>query len=202
MPPISMFIELTDHLRCPADHDESFLVLIPDEMAGRHVVRGTLGCPICQREYRIVEQVVELGKAPVRAPVTAALPDPGAAALLTLLGLEGPGGYLALVGDVAGHAAELSSLLPGVHLVLVNPPADTTPAPGTTVVCAAQLPLKRRSVRGLVLGQPWAMDPAWTEAGAGSVLPGLRLVGTGAVPTTADFELLGTADGWWVGRRR
>jgi hypothetical protein len=27
-----LFIELTDHLRCPNDHDESFLVLLPDLM--------------------------------------------------------------------------------------------------------------------------------------------------------------------------
>ena len=26
-----MFIELTDHLRCPEDHEESFLVLLPDQ---------------------------------------------------------------------------------------------------------------------------------------------------------------------------
>jgi hypothetical protein len=28
---VIMFIELTDHFRCPADHDESFLVLLPIE---------------------------------------------------------------------------------------------------------------------------------------------------------------------------
>ena len=197
-----MFIELTDHLRCPADHDESFLVLIPDEMAGRHVVRGTLGCPVCQREYRIEQQVVELGEASVPVSAAAAAPDPGAAALLTLLGLEGPGGYLALVGDVAHHAAEISDLLPGIHLVLVNPPEGTALIPGASLLRATRLPLKRRSLRGAVLGWPWARDAAWTEAGVGAVLPGLRLVGTGALPTTAGFELLGSADGWWVGRNR
>ena len=57
-----MFIELTDHLRCPADHDESFLVLLPLDLAGRDVVQGTLGCPVCQREYAIVRQsLIETG---------------------------------------------------------------------------------------------------------------------------------------------
>ena len=32
-----MFIELTDYLRCPADHAESYLVLLPDEMQERSV---------------------------------------------------------------------------------------------------------------------------------------------------------------------
>ena len=38
-----MFIELTDHLRCPADHAESYLVLLPDRMDGRSVREGRLG---------------------------------------------------------------------------------------------------------------------------------------------------------------
>jgi hypothetical protein len=38
-----MFIELTDHLRCPEEHDEASLVLLPDELAGRSVRTGTLG---------------------------------------------------------------------------------------------------------------------------------------------------------------
>lgn len=195
-----MFIELTDHLRCPADHEESFLVLIPDEMAGRHVVRGTLGCPVCQREYQIEQQVVRLGTASHPRDTAAVASDPGAAAFLTLLGLEGPGGYLALVGEVACHAAEIAGLLPGIHLVLVNPPEGIGLMPGASLVHAARLPLKRRSLRGAVLGWPWATDARWTEAAIGAVLPGLRLVGTGAVPTGAEFELLGSADGWWVGR--
>ena len=60
-----MFIELTDQLRCPADHPESFLVLIPDEMEGRRVVRGTLGCPVCHAEYRIEAGVADFQGAPL-----------------------------------------------------------------------------------------------------------------------------------------
>ena len=41
-----MFIELTDHLRCPADHEESYLVLLPDEIRERSVRAGRLGCPV------------------------------------------------------------------------------------------------------------------------------------------------------------
>ena len=42
-----MHIELTDHLRCPMSHDESFVVLLPDAMDGRLVTAGHLGCPVC-----------------------------------------------------------------------------------------------------------------------------------------------------------
>ena len=40
-----MFIELTDHLRCPADHEESYLVLLPDRMEGRSVRERAAGLP-------------------------------------------------------------------------------------------------------------------------------------------------------------
>ena len=53
-----MFIELTDHLRCPADHDEAFLVLLPDELDGRSVRTGTLGCPVCDRRFALRDGVL------------------------------------------------------------------------------------------------------------------------------------------------
>jgi uncharacterized protein YbaR (Trm112 family) len=195
-----MFIELTDHLRCPADHDESFLVLIPDEMDGRDVVRGMLGCPVCQQEYPIVSREVEFGIPDPGAAAERGEATPDAAALSTLLGLEGAGGYLALIGEAAAQAAGMATILPGVHLVLVNPPEGTHPLPGASIIHTPVLPLKQRSLRGLVLGRPWSTQAGWSDAAAHAVLPGLRLAGTGAVPATARFELLGQADGWWVGR--
>ena len=50
-----MFIELTDHLRCTANHAEQYLVLLPDTMADRSVQAGELGCPVCHRAYRIAD---------------------------------------------------------------------------------------------------------------------------------------------------
>lgn len=197
-----MFIELTDHLRCVADHDESFLVLIPDQMDGRRVLRGTLGCPVCQAEYRIDSGIVEMGGG---AP---AQPDPGShdsldpSALLAFLGLEGPGGYLALVGDAARYAGAFAVALPGVHLVAVNPIESPEPSPHLSLVRARRMPLKARSLRGVVVGGPEAEESAWQAEAIRAVLPGLRATGTGPVPGIEGFELLGAADGWWVGVRR
>jgi uncharacterized protein YbaR (Trm112 family) len=56
-----MFIELTDHLRCPAEHEESYLVLLPDRMEARSVRSGRLGCPACGRTYAVEEGVLDLG---------------------------------------------------------------------------------------------------------------------------------------------
>ena len=52
-----MFIELTDHLRCPAEHEESYLVLLPERMEDRSVREGRLGCPLCGRTYAVVDGV-------------------------------------------------------------------------------------------------------------------------------------------------
>lgn len=197
-----MFIELTDHLRCVAEHDESFLVLIPARMEGRRVLRGTLGCPVCQAEYRIEAGVADLGGSPPALARPPAAGGPGAAALLAFLGIEGPGGYLALVGDAARFAGGLAMALPGVHLVAVNP-VETPPAsPGLSVLRARRMPVKARSLRGVVVGAPEAADPAWQADAIRAVLPGLRATGTGPLPSVAGFEVLGAAEGWWVGMRR
>jgi uncharacterized protein YbaR (Trm112 family) len=82
-----MFIELTDHLRCPADHEESFLVLLPDRLEGRSVRAGRLGCPVCGRTFGVTEGVLDVGGEPAGRVRPGAL-DP--AALTALVGLERP----------------------------------------------------------------------------------------------------------------
>jgi len=95
-----MFIELTDHLRCPAGHDESFLVLLPDHIEGRDVRSGQLGCPVCGRTFQLVDGVFDTGDAPTPAPSGSGTSRLDAQGLSALVGLSGPGGYLALVGAV------------------------------------------------------------------------------------------------------
>lgn len=195
-----MHIELTDHLRCPADHPESFLVLIPGEMTGRSVASGVLGCPTCLREYPVVRGVAYFSPEP---PAVATLPAPGpvdAAALAAFLGLEGPGGYVGLVGGAAGFAPGLAEQWPGIHLVAVNPPREVPAAEALSVLVAPALPFKARALRGVVVGEPYGGMSRWSEAAIGAVLPGLRAAGLGPVPSAPGFELMGEAGGWWVGR--
>ena len=193
-----MFIELTDHLRCVAEHDESFLVLLPDEVVDRSVRRGTLGCPSCGAVYHVRDGVLEAGDAPVPSADEAV---PGGDALAAFAGLGGPGGYMVLVGSAAGRWAEVQAAVPGVHLVLVNPPVGVAEVRGTSVLRAARLPLRSGSMRAVVLGAPCGGDPAWVAEAARVVLPGLRVVGQGAAPTGVALDLLADAEGWWVAQR-
>ena len=197
-----MFIELTDHLRCPAEHAESFLVLIPDEMGGREVRRGVLGCPVCQREYPIREGVVHFWEATQVVTPPPAGGAVNAGAIAAFLGLEGPGGYVGLIGEAASYAAGLSGLLAGIHLVAVNPPGGFSPGETLSVLLSPGIPFKRGSFRGIVLGGPFGGEAAWAEGAVQSVLPGLRAVGRGPTPQFDGFELMGEAEGWWVGKKR
>ncbi len=194
-----MFIELTDHLRCPAEHEEAFLVLLPDVVEGRWVRSGTLGCPVCDRRFTIVDGVLHVRDAPASPSAATAL---SAEALTSLVGLGGPGGYLVLVGPPAAAWREVAELVPGVALVTVNPPNEVRDGGGVSVVRAGRLPLKTSSMRGVVLGQPFGADPHWVREGARVVLPGLRVVGEGIAPAPELIELMASADGVWVGSPR
>jgi uncharacterized protein YbaR (Trm112 family) len=196
-----MFIELTDHLRCPEPHEEQYLVLLPEDVEHRIVRRGELGCPVCGRIFHLRDGAVEFAAA--AAPRASAAPLDGAG-LAALVGLGGPGGYMVLVGSAAGAAAELAAAVPGVALVLVNPPqalALPPDDPAFSVLRAATLPLKSRSMRAVVLGRGFGDAPPWIADAARVVLPGLRVVGEGGEPSDNGLELLATAGGWWVAAR-
>ena len=68
-----MFIELVDALRCPATHEESWLVARRSAHGGAARLEGTLGCPVCRarvsdpRRHRRLHRVDD--EAPRGAPV-------------------------------------------------------------------------------------------------------------------------------------
>ena len=194
-----MFIELTDLLRCPNPHDESFLVLLPDQMDGRSVRTGQLGCPVCGRTFQLMDGVFDAGGAPADSSENTKL---SAENVSVLIGLSGPGGYLALVGPVASLWEQVAALNPGVALVAINPPKDVKDSDGISVVRGGMIPLKSRSLRGVVLGKPYADDPAWVRDAGRLVLPGLRVVGEGDQPPEDLIDVMASADGVWVGTRK
>lgn len=173
-------------------------MLLPDAMVGRRVSAGVIGCPVCHRETAVVEGVADFGGAPVPRQPNLLSAD----AAHALLGLDGPGGYLALVGSAASMAESLGMLLPGISMVLVNPPAEATDSAEGSVVRAARLPLKARSMRGIVLPAEFAGLAGWHDAAIEAVLPGLRVVIEGPAPVREDVVVLAEAGGWWVGRKR
>jgi uncharacterized protein YbaR (Trm112 family) len=192
-----MFIELTDILRCPQPHEEQFLVLIPDQIVDRSVRSGRLGCPVCRREYLIRDGIADFSGG-TAGGATATI-EPGAIA--AFLGLGGPGGYVAVIGGEPEAVAGLLADVAGVHFVLVNPAADAALPRGMSLLRAGSIPIKSRSLRGVLLLGPFAADPAWQMEAARVLLPGLRAVGSGPPPDTGSLELLASAGGWWVAQK-
>jgi len=194
-----MYIELTDHLRCPSDHEESYLVLLPDRVEDRSVRAGQLGCPVCGRTFALVDGVLDVGGEPGQS---ATGPGPGADALTALAGLSGPGGYLVVVGAPGRDWREVAERNPGVGIVLVNPPAEVGDEPGVSVLRGGLLPLKSRTMRGVILGEGFGGDRGWIGEAARVVLPGLRIVGQGPDPDPGQVDLMASAGGVWVGTPR
>ncbi|MGH7592240.1 MAG: hypothetical protein ACRELE_00060 [Gemmatimonadales bacterium] len=186
-----MHIELTDHLRCPRDHPEAFLVLLPDRMNRRHVAAGHLGCPVCGWSTAWTDGIPDFGGG-WRADEVAIL---DAAAAQALLGVEGPGGWIALACTAGSLATSLAALLPGVAYVAVNPPPDVTPIDAISVLLSGIWPLKSHSMRGVILGEDAAR---WRDSTVATTLPGLRTVGAGEPPAGPGVQLLGNAGGVWV----
>ena len=211
-----MFIELTEFLRCPKDHEEAHAVCLPLEMEGRDVRRGVVGCPACQAEYVIADGVVDFadertsGRADASArggaegPVRPSAGPLTADALATLLDLRGPGGFLLLLGAAARLGADLGPLVPDVHLVCVNapPPEGAGRTPGCSFLRApGRLPLTTSSMRAVVLGADAAAEP-WLAEGTRVLLRGLRFVVEDERASPDGISELARGAGLFVGERR
>ena len=179
-----MLLELTEILRCPRDHEESFVVCVAHRTEGRQVASGVVGCPVCLAEFPIRDGELDLsegagaqghggaGGDAVRAGATGLTAD----ALATFLDLRGPGGYLALVGGAARFAPALFALLPGVHHVVVNAPPDASRSADCSYVSSPGcIPVRASQVRAVVLGAGSAGAP-WPAEAARVLLRGLRVV--------------------------
>ena len=192
-----MFIELTDHLRCPLDHAEQFLVLLPSRMDGRRVLTGELGCPVCGTVVHLADGIADWGGTTPSVAGSGLTAD----AVAAFLGLSGPGGFALLAGGVTSLAPALARLLPGIRLVLVNPPVGTADSEEASVLRAPRVPVKSASMRGAVLGADVTGFPDRVKECVAAVLPGLRIVGEGGAPPSAGIELLGESEGCWVARK-
>jgi len=196
-----VFIELTEILRCPRGHPESYLVSAPIVMDGRRIVRGVIGCPECRAEFPVVDGVAYFGERPRPASAPAAAPSYDAAALSAFLNLSGPGGYAVLVGTAARFGVALGGAVPGVHFVAVNPPPGVNAGPTLSLLVAGTLPFKTSSVRAVALGADHASG-AWPAEAVRILLPGLRLAVEDERASPGGVSELARGAGLFVGEKR
>ena len=202
-----MFIELLDTLRCVQAHEDSWLVGSFDELVDRHIIRGTLGCPVCGAEYPVRGGVADFrisGDGDAGEADVAAAPGPqdesAAMRLATLLGVAEPGGIFVLMGASATAAPALEALVPGVQFLLVNPTSPVFPF-ASAVRTEATLPIASGSVRGAVFDPAGAADMTPLQA-ARVIAAGGRLVAPAAEPVPAGITELARDGTQWVGERQ
>lgn len=147
-----MYIELVDTLRCPRPHEESWLVVAAERLVARHILEGTLGCPVCTAEYPIHDGVVDLSGG-THVPPSPLVPADveQATRLAAFLGLDDASGYATLMGSWGSHALELRGMIE-CPILLVDPPADVEAAPGISIIrTSGPVPLAPGSTRGIAI---------------------------------------------------
>ncbi len=197
-----MFIELVDSLRCPHEHEESWLVLGAERMEGRNVLEGVLGCPVCRRRYRIAGGVADLRTGDPAVPAADAEREPPPAdpdqamRLAAFLNLGDGGGYAVLAGAWTRHAVGVLALA-DTHLLLVNPEPGVPIRSGTSGLLADRgLPLAPGSARALALD---ATASAGVLAASGRVVRlGGRVVAPVALPLPDGLTELARDASVWV----
>lgn len=159
-----MHIELTEALACPAclrrgeGVPRQGLVAVVDELRGRRVLRGYLGCSHCETRYPIRDATVTFGARP--SGVEAADPEPTdgeelAVEVAALLGVaERPGGVLLLGEGLASVARGVARLAAGAEMLVL---AEGEPPPAHEGLTVARdtpadiLPVLSGRLRGVAL---------------------------------------------------
>ena len=197
-----MHLDLIDALRCPADHEETWLVAAVDELRGRDIVHGSLGCPVCRARYPIAGGTadftagVPLPRSDARPPST----DPDEIVRLrALLGLVDPGGVVALVGPAADVAAALARDVEST-LLLVNPPSTALPPGLSAMLVPARLPVAPFTLRAALVGGGALVPPLATSL-VDALKPGGRLVAPAALPLPHGLRELARDARHWVAER-
>lgn len=155
---LPMFIEHIDSLRCLGEHEDTWLVAAVEEMDGRYVTTGSLGCPVCGAQYSITNGVADFrrGEAGAESPANRSriVPDAEERVLRVraLLDLREDGGTVALTGDYCALAPLLEAEL-DIHTLLVNPSEGVELESWRSVLLTTSVvPLARGSLRAAIAG--------------------------------------------------
>jgi len=180
-------------------------------MNGRMVWLGLVGCPVCQRDFEIIDGIVgftevvtgERQVRSVRRTPAPKAPEVDVQSLQALLDLGGPGGYVVLLGTAARHAVGLAGLMAGIHFVGVNAPPEVEELPILSLIqCDRVIPLRQSMARGVVVGEELANTP-WGAEGLRVLLHGRRWVAEAEHPAQlAGLVKLAAGQGLWVGEKR
>ncbi|HEY2850289.1 MAG TPA: hypothetical protein VGI97_10450 [Gemmatimonadaceae bacterium] len=194
-----MFVELLEKLRCPNDHELSPLIATASKTVNRHILEGTLGCPVCHAEFRVHEGAVELGgSSTVRAPIKADLSDERMMRIGALLGLDERGGLYVLDAISLHFARAFIERSPSSHFIALATEPDVDGASGVLVGHGETIPLAPGCVRGIALDFP---TPKLLRAAVQALAAGGRLVAPAGANVPDGVTELARDDDEWVAER-
>ena len=182
-------------------HEDSWLIARADELVARHIVRGELGCPICEARYAIRDGVADFSDgATPPADTTAPAADTQALALraAALLGLTEPGGLVVLAGEWSACADALLEFVEGVQLLALDPAPELSSGGALSLARIADvLPLAAASARGIALDATHA-TPSLLAGAARALAPGGRLIAPASKLVPDSLQELARDDEQWV----
>ena len=196
-----MFVEIVDALRCPRPHEESWLVLAARRTDDRHVLEGTLGCPVCRAEYPIHVGMADFADANATdgAPAATIRAMSPADHLAAMLNLGDALGFVVLIGAWGARADALLDLLEAPPLLLVDPPEGIALGHGLSGIRAGMvLPLASGAARAVAIDSP---DAARVAEAARVTRVGGRLVAPVGARVPEGVRELARDDSVWVGER-
>lgn len=219
-----MYVEVSEALACPACGPPQGLVVLVDELDGRRVTEGRLGCSRCERRFPVRGGVAHLA--------VEGTPDPGDAArgevegrangemdveadgelaveVAALVGAPEAEGWV-LLGPGLGAAAEAVAEVGGAAGIVSLGRGSPPTAPGLSRVvtgAGGSLPVLAGKLGGVAL---WRPSPSLVRDAARTLRPGARLAllrpseeaRRAAEESEVDLEVLASEERAWVGRRR
>jgi hypothetical protein len=194
-----MFVELLEKLRCPNEHEPSPLVATASLTVNRHIIEGTLGCPVCHAEFAVHEGALELGGSfVVPMLVPDALSDEKMMRLGALLGLDERGGLYVLDFISSYFTPGLVEYSPSSQFIALSSDAEIEGASGVIVGHGEGIPLAAGCARGIALD---STTPQLLRSAVQVLAPGGRLVAPVDARVPQGIAELARDTELWVGER-
>src|SRR5215212_9056893 len=201
-----MHIELIDLLRCPNDHDETWLVAALHAVEDRLVVKAKLGCPICGASYVIAKGIADLRSHHEPISVQPGHADPDSAIrLAALLNLTRPGSFAILQGTHASAANQVTEMTQSRVIGLNSAAAVDDTELAAAVFSDSRIPLATDSVDGLALDEEKFLHDAARvlRQGGRLVIPAEATLPYGITEVARDAQnIVGEAIGQVITLRR
>ena len=190
-----MLRDLLDALRCPHDHDESWLVAMVHRADGPLLVDADLACPVCGSEFAVRDGVAAFAQAVGGAELEAAT-DP--LRLAAQLGVSDSALPILLAGRSAQAGAGIAAFTPAPQVwINARPPTQDAPLAVSRLTVGARLPLGVATLAAAAVDIPHA-TPALLDGLVRAVRPGGRLVAPATMPLSSGVRELARDDRDWV----